>query len=727
MQPANPSKISDRGTIGRIETRHAPFGDAGKRPFRKRSVFRHLLGSVAVLAVFSVASAGAQDGTDEDTDQTSATELDTIVATDLVSETEGAVTVDAATLEREQATTLDQVLKSVPGADATLGPGNQFADINIRGNEGAGSVIVSVDGAEKNLVERKHGIDFNPIFFNPDFLEEVTVVKGPVSNVYGTGSVGGRVELRTVNPDDILMPGETYGGRLTAGAQSNGEGYSGSLIGAAQLHDMVKVLGGVSYRDTDGYDDADGNAVLNSGSEITGILTKLQFFPTEDIDAQINYSRTIVDYVGSSVYSKSNKRQDADFQNDVTDDSLSGIATFRATEDLTFDLDAFWSRTEHLETLIENRQGGGRNAVPGDFDNRIATSYGLTGYATYLTQTGAFDHQIATGGSYVDNNLDYTAQTGGDPSENAGTRKSFGVFVQDQINYDEWLEIIAGLRYEGFDTKSDDGVEISGGALLPKLTVAITPFAEDIQFYGTYARGMRSPRLNELQLDDTTTVPRGSQTTITTVLSNPNLEPEFADTFEAGIRYQRSGLVTPDDILRASIVYYNSQYQNRIEEVRISSDTVGNTTTNVDQIQNIGEAYIQGVELSASYDSGRFFIGGNAAFSNGKNRQTDEELNSVRPANGVVYAGLRFFEETLSMGAEAEMFAGKDEVGDNQGVFGNSTSGASLFNVFAVYKPTENFSLDARVNNIFNRQYRRFDQIDNGPGLNGKISMRVKF
>lgn len=132
-----------------------------------------------------------------------------IVVEGLVTATEGATTITGEDLRREQPTTVDELFRNTPGVEGLQGPGRQFGDVNIRGVDGAGAVVVSVDGAEKNSVEVKHGIAFNPIFFNADFLKRVTVVKGAVSNVYGAGSIGGKIVLWTAGRSRLSGMSET--------------------------------------------------------------------------------------------------------------------------------------------------------------------------------------------------------------------------------------------------------------------------------------------------------------------------------------------------------------------------------------------------------------------------------------------------------------------------------------------------------------------------------------
>lgn len=691
------------------------------------SIFTSVFSRTALCALFVFLASGAniralaQDG--------DPIVVEAIVVEGLVTATEGATTITGEDLRREHSTTIDELFRNTPGVEGLQGPGRQFGDVNIRGVDGAGAVVVSVDSAEKNNVEVKHGIAFNPIFFNPDFLKSVTVVKGAVSNVYGTGSIGGRIVLETIDPVDLIDPKHGYGAQLGFGAESNGPGFFGLTAGAVQLSDRVSVLGGLSYRDYDSYNDGDGEEVLNSGSEIIGGLAKAVLMPTDELNIEIAYSHGRHGYIGSNVYGRANLRQDADYDNAVTDQGVTLQGIYGPQDWLSFDVSAFYSRTEHDERFLRARAGS--NAQPGDFDNRKTDSYGGTAYSTMLFSHGEFEHSVDVGGSLSLSQLGVVTEAGGTPTEKAGQRQVYGAFVQDRIRYGRLLEIIPGLRYERYDVETDDGADSSGAEFLPKLTVALTPFQASalsgVQLHGSYARGLRAPRLQELTVDGQSSRTRRGQTTITRTLANPGLEAELSDQLEVGVRFNRAKVFTDGDRLRLSIVGFHNEISNRIEEVTVNSVQDGNTTTITEQIQNIGKATIQGMEIAGGYDANIFFLGGTLAATSGENEETGEDLNSVRPLSGTLYGGLYFLGKRLRVGLEGEFFRGKNEVGQNQGVVGDSSAGASLFNVFAAYRHNNWMTVDARVNNVFNRQHRKFDQVDPGAGLNGKLSVRISY
>ena len=59
-------------------------------------------------------------------------------------------------------------------------------------------------------------------------LQEVTVVRGPVSNIYGSGAIGGVVVFETKDPDDFLRQDERVAGSLTTRYETNGDGVTAS-------------------------------------------------------------------------------------------------------------------------------------------------------------------------------------------------------------------------------------------------------------------------------------------------------------------------------------------------------------------------------------------------------------------------------------------------------------------------------------------------------------------
>ena len=89
---------------------------------------------------------------------------------------------------------------------------NPGMTVNIRGLQEQGRVNVMIDGARQNFQQAGHNA-VSSVYFDPELIGGAVVEKGPTSTVGGAGVIGGVVSLRTLEADDILLPGRNYGSR----------------------------------------------------------------------------------------------------------------------------------------------------------------------------------------------------------------------------------------------------------------------------------------------------------------------------------------------------------------------------------------------------------------------------------------------------------------------------------------------------------------------------------
>lgn len=95
-------------------------------------------------------------------------------------------------------------------------------DPNIRGIQGPGRVPLTIDGTEQALtVWRGYMGANNRNYIDPSLIGGMQVIKGPALVRGANTSVGGAVQVKTLDVDDILMPGETFGGELKLEASDN--------------------------------------------------------------------------------------------------------------------------------------------------------------------------------------------------------------------------------------------------------------------------------------------------------------------------------------------------------------------------------------------------------------------------------------------------------------------------------------------------------------------------
>src|SRR4051812_39382426 len=199
-----------------------------------------------VTAAAPVMNARAQAGTG------SVQSLDTITVT--ASKTEERA-IDA--LAPVIVVTLEQIHGLQPKRLSEIfynGPGVSFQDrgdepssaINIRGLQDFGRVAVVVDGARQNYQRSGHNAN-GSFFLDPELIGGVDVVRGPTTNIYGSGAIGGLVSFRTKDINDVVRPGERWGVDLTGSGAPNKPRGLGSISGGVRAVPKVDVFGGAVY------------------------------------------------------------------------------------------------------------------------------------------------------------------------------------------------------------------------------------------------------------------------------------------------------------------------------------------------------------------------------------------------------------------------------------------------------------------------------------------------
>ena len=152
--------------------------------------------------------------------------------------------------------------------------------INIRGLQDFGRVAVVVDGARQNFQRSGHNAN-GQFFLEPETVAEVDVSRGPVSNIYGSGAIGGVVSFRTKDAQDVLRPGERIGALMNMNLGSNTGRGLGSFFGAARPNENIDLFAGGTYRSQGDYKDGNGNIVPNSGYNMSTGMGKVTVRPAE--------------------------------------------------------------------------------------------------------------------------------------------------------------------------------------------------------------------------------------------------------------------------------------------------------------------------------------------------------------------------------------------------------------------------------------------------------------
>ncbi len=637
--------------------------------------------------------------------------LDTITVTSTKTEDKavdtlaGSSVVTRTDVERYQPSRLSDVLNAVPGLNVQEDSDDPASVINLRGLQDFGRVNVMIEGARQNFQRSGHGGN-GQVYLEPEMIKQVDITRGPVSTIYGSGAIGGVVNFGLIDPSDYIEPDETFALSQKVTFDTNRNGFLSSTTLAAQPLEAFGVLANLVYRDEGRYRDGNGNKVDFTGKEVISGLVKGKWNISPETSIDFVHLRQNFDYnTGASGVSRDTTTKDSTIvvkmrhtsaDNPLIDLSISGYHTTTDTE--------------------QQRLTG---ALVGNQRSFRINTFGTDVFNTSRFETGPLRHSLTYGADIFRDEVE-TIDPGGNGDEftPSGERVAYGFFIQDQIEFSNWLELIVALRYDGYSLRSPDGsVNSDDTNLAPKVTVGVTPI-EGVKIYGTYAEGYRAPSVTETLIEG---VHPGGFAFL--LLPNPNLTPETAQNLEGGINLSFDGVIREDDRFRAKANYFHNEIDDFIDSV-FRSPPVGTPPFGDFQYVNIAKAEIHGFEVEALYDFGDGFLQASYTHVRGDDKTAGTPLSTIYPDKFVGTAGLRFLEDKLTVGARLTAVAAQNRVPT-----GTPTSSAyELLDVFATYKHNRYFSTALTLKNVTDEQYVPFRQAEGRPsaGFAALISATVK-
>ena len=166
--------------------------------------------------------------------------------------------INAAAIERRQASTIFDILKDIPGVAVDGGPRASGMKFNLRGFSDNEDVLFKVDGAVKGFEKYRFG---SGVFIEPELLKALQVERGP-SVTAGSGALGGTVSATTKSASDFLKPGQTFGSEVKYGYNWNSHERLRmvTLYGRPNAH--LDLIVSVARRDSDDFRLPDGERLV---------------------------------------------------------------------------------------------------------------------------------------------------------------------------------------------------------------------------------------------------------------------------------------------------------------------------------------------------------------------------------------------------------------------------------------------------------------------------------
>ena len=602
--------------------------------------------------------------------------------------------VDEDEIKDRQASTMAQLIDSVPGVTLVNGTTPQGSGINIRGfgaNTTFGSdqkIAVQIDGASVGSEELyRMGTQ---LFTDPLLYKEVEVLRGTIGSfAYGSGIVGGVVKLETKDASDFTDGALGFGGSQTFEFSSNGKGAVSSTNLAWMPSDSAEFLVNYTHRSQDDLTAGDGSEIGNSAFQTPSYLAKGKFTFGQDRahTISLSHSRTVAD------------DKDVPYDQFATDGGMFGNVdrvtdTAQTTLEYRYnpasDLIDLAANLSYADQVIDYEYVPGSSPLEGTptFPRLIGTVNAEQRYETTklnisnrsLFQTGQVHHDLLAGVEVQRRDRADNSAAGAP----GGSNDRVAIYAVDTMDIGQFT-ITPAFRYEKSKIKS--AVDLAGvsnsyesDAAMGGLGLAYE-FSNGLSVFGSAAYTVGLPIIDDLGTTDTAQRRIGTS--------------EKSRTFELGAEYARDDLFGAGD----SFSIRGNLYQTTLWD--ITSYTVpGSTGDELDRVET------KGFELEASYglDNGVYVdLAGHLGEGKEYYPGGGSDTWRITPADRVNLTIGRKWDDVVDLSWEIVHSA------DQRDASGDDLADVTLHNLRATWRPEDGAlqgtELRVGIENLMDRDY----------------------
>ncbi len=622
-------------------------------------------------------------------------------------------------LAEKQGDSVAEVLKTEANINIANGPRASAQQVEIRGLSGQ-RVLQTIDGARQNTSAGHRGT----FFMDPELLSSVEVVRGPASSLWGSGAIGGVVSQNTKSAREMLDEGQSFGGYLKQGYETNGQRSksSGAIYGAKGSIDWL--LNG-SYSDGDNIKAGNDNTLENSASRSRSGLAKFGWQLDEAQRLQLSGR---INEISEAV--PSNPATDVSnsvplVRRDSKDSNLTLDYSLAPSSNALLDLDAkfYWNKTDYDENRLTKGQFDTTEYETLGFSiaNRsqwqgLKLTYGLDGYR-----------------DQIETFRDDSGQSGQRPGNIDGESRVWGAFVAANIALGENWSLDPALRYDSFENESNNlGHSSDDDALSPSLAL-VWKTSPWLTLSARYDEAFRAPSVEEMYSSGThycippipNFLPNGLCNTFEV---NENLKAEKAKNKElkADMRFAE---LAGNDELALSLSVFRNDVDDFIEQ-RVTNPLHGipglEQNTRWD---NVDKARLTGFELTGKYRINQTRLSLSYGQTEGKDRHDGGYLANI-PANKLVLdLSQGIMAGDMKLGTRVSYNASQDRVPEDNPV--NRYQDYTLWDVYLAWEPAmgtfEGLRVDFAIENIGDEEYIQAWQTLMDQGRNFKLSARYRF
>lgn len=521
---------------------------------------------------------------------------------------------------------ISEFVRTMPGVNLTgntaTGQRGNKRQIDLRGM-GPENTLILIDGKPVNSRqserismrgERNTRGDSN--WVPVEEIESITVLRGPAATRYGSGAMGGVVNIVTKKVS------KEFKGQVNLYAnqpQDSKEGATrriGFNLSGPIIQDTLgfRIYGNLNKTDADAADINAGHG-NDSAAGVEGVRNKdiagrLQWkiSPAQTLILDSSYSRQGNIYNGDTQNSNPPVPDKVALYNGLVNSKAETARLYRSAFSLTHDGAWEWGDTKNVISyertvnshLPEGLAGGPEGSYTGlDFVQSRLKNLRFSSEANIPFKLGV-DNVLTVGAEFTDSKLD-------DPASNSqgfkdqgktdvfdgisavrggkASQRNWAAYVEDNISLTDKTHLIPAIR---FDHNSDSGSNWS-----PALNFS-HQIGENWLVKGGIARAYKAPNLYQTN-PDFILYTRGQGCPLNApnkvrcyYMGNSNLKSETSINKEIGLEFNKNGW-------QASATYFHNAYRNKIvigENIIATSD-IGNWLL---QWENTPKATISGIE-----------------------------------------------------------------------------------------------------------------------------------
>ncbi|NBI42283.1 TonB-dependent hemoglobin/transferrin/lactoferrin family receptor [[Haemophilus] felis] len=713
-------------------------------------------------------------------------------------------------LQQLQATSTADALKNIAGVDIEGGSRAVAQKPTIRGLGGQ-RVVQVIDGVRQNFYLGHRGSYFLPL----SLTQEVEVVKGPSSSLWGSGALGGVVAMRTPNALDLLKNNDKFGVKVRQGYQS-ANNLSESEVSVFGANDKFDALVAGFYNKSNNLRLGDGQKLPHSGSTQKGGLIKFGWQINDEHRVELSHRVGLIEFVAPGNNEAINELTTQDILAEIgkfhsqgrsrgngpsapsgtvsspTSHTAAGASASSSTQPHSVPTNAatrpvaggqpnpFSSFYEGImkkfgtSSYLSEQKINDQSTVLNYYLNPENNPYLNTQFTLFRNHTVEKEKRVKSGLQdktqlsslgfslrnssdfgkvYLTYGVDYVKDSAKNvrgtndnanegkyrPASYSATAETAGGYLLAHFAFlNERLVFSPSVRYDQYQTKSQ-GTAYKSNHLSP--SASLTWKATDyLEFNARYNEAFRAPSMQErftsgshfgfqgpsMGQNGVAGTGASPTDTVNTFKINPNLKPETAKNKEISATFKVNNLMTAQDQLRLNATYFQNDIKQFIQ-LQIFKAQASDSIPNVSQYQNVVNARLNGLELSAHYQTERLQLNAIYAQTRGQDKSSKEALQGIAA-------------DKLGFGINYELVKDKFNLGANITHYGTQKrvpkgfehyKGYTLTNLHATYAPLkgewENLRIDFAIENLFDKKYQPAFSLMQGSGRNVKLSVGYTF